>query len=183
MKVALHGTSYDSAMRIVLEGYNSIKTNWLASDKNYCYGIDYDSVELDSYYTFRQSIYQGLSACISQNSTLKPSVLIINIDGKEYTEDRSNTFDKRYKPIQISNVTKEDIVGWYSIENNLDNFKILIYKQIIDKCCSLNFDMDERTKEVVDSIEHFQFKQDSIKRKVVELRKYDGISIPDEIIL
>ena len=181
--VALHGTSKISALNILDIGYNPVKTNWVVSDRNFCYGVDYNTLsENYRYYGFQQAFLQGITACLAQNVEILPAVLIINLNDKSYEEDLTNTFDQRFNPIQISNVTRNDILGCYTLEKSFDAFKILLHHNLFDKS-SVNYDMPSDILEVCECLENVKFKKDSIRRKTIGIKKYDGIDVPQYITI
>ncbi len=181
----MHGTSLHNAELILEQGYKPSSTNWTASNIEYCYAIDVESyrVKVPFYYGFRQCMLQGLSACMCSGVDLIPAVVVIDITNSTYTNDKTETFNELYCPIQIETpVTPSMIQGVFTCEKDLNNFKMLMVKSCVQSK-GLNIVLSDEEKEVADCVETLKYVPDSIKRGVRTIVNNTDLPIPQSVIL
>lgn len=183
MKLGIHGTSYESATNIFKNGYQPQITNWILSNKNFCYAIEYSDDVYPRRELVEQAFRQGIQACIRQSVDIMPSIIILNLDGKKYDIDNSGTFNLEMNPIQIySNIEASDVVGVYTVDRNLNHFRPFLLKNYIKNISSCSIDLGDNDIEFLNTLENFTFKTNSITRKLTSVVEYD-IDLPDEIVI
>ncbi len=122
--LVLHGTSLKSAELILREGWNVTQKNWTVSNTDVCYAIHPGLAYYPFEYLFVQSLRQGITSCLVQDTSLIPAVLVIDISLKRWCNDQTHSTPIELGSIQIiDKISAKDINGVYTIKGSLNRWK------------------------------------------------------------